>query len=58
MEERERPRRRDGKRLNEGEGMSEKKRRFGMVDVVALVLALVTFGVIIGVLIQNFYLVD
>lgn len=38
--------------------MSEKKKRFGMVDLLALVLALVTFGVIVGVLVQNFYLVD
>ncbi len=38
--------------------MSEKKKRFGIVDLVALVLALVTFGVIVGVLVQNFYLVD
>ena len=38
--------------------MSEKKRRFGIVDMLALVLALVTFGVIVGVLVQNFYLVD
>ena len=38
--------------------MSEKKRRFGIVDLLALVLALVTFGVIVGVLVQNFYLVD
>ncbi len=38
--------------------MSEKKRRFGIVDLFALVLALVTFGVIVGVLVQNFYLVD
>ena len=38
--------------------MSEKKKRFGIVDVLALVLALVTFGVIVGVLVQNFYLVD
>ena len=44
--------------MNEGEEMSEKKRRFGLVDVVALVLALVTFEVFVGVLIQNFYLVD
>ena len=38
--------------------MSEKKKRFGIVDLVALVLALVTFGVIVGVLVQNFYLAD
>jgi hypothetical protein len=38
--------------------MSEKKRRFGIVDLLALVLALVTFGVIVGVLVQNFMLVD
>ncbi len=38
--------------------MSDEKKRFGMVDVLALVLALVTFGVIVGVLVQNFYLVD
>jgi hypothetical protein len=38
--------------------MSDKKKRFGIVDVLALVLALVTFGVILGVLVQNFYLVD
>ncbi len=38
--------------------MSEKRKRFGLVDLLALVLALVTFGVIVGVLVQNFYLVD
>ena len=38
--------------------MSDKKKRFGIVDVLALVLALVTFAVIVGVLVQNFYLVD
>ncbi len=38
--------------------MSEKKKRFGIVELLALVLALVTFGVIVGVLVQNFYLVD
>lgn len=44
--------------MNEGGEMSEKKKRFGIVDVVALVLALVTFAVIVGVLVQNFYPVD
>ena len=38
--------------------MSDRKKRFRMVDVLALLLALVTFAVIVGVLVQNFYLVD